>query len=143
VTTSGVEGCLDIRRDPTREQLELSTDPDRLSQVFINLIANACKYCGAENPELLIRVRDKGEMIEIDFVDNGKGIAAKNQPMLFEKFSRLGDQRAAGGAGLGLAISREIMLNLGGSLTYLPGQGGAAFRVSLPKDNAASTNSKP
>ena len=143
VTTSGVEGCLDIRRDPTREQLELSTDPDRLSQVFINLIANACKYCGAENPELLIRVRDKGEMIEIDFVDNGKGIAAKNQPMLFEKFSRLGDQRAAGGAGLGLAISREIMLNLGGSLTYLPGQGGAAFRVSLPKDNAVSTNSKP
>jgi signal transduction histidine kinase len=38
----------------------------------------------------------------------------------------------AGGAGLGLAIVREIMTNLGGSITYLPGQRGAAFRVMLP-----------
>ena len=52
--------------------------------------------------------------------------------MILEKFSRLSDARAAGGAGLGLAICREIMGNLGGTITYLPGQDGAAFRVTLP-----------
>ncbi len=147
VTSAGGDGCLTIHRDPMREQVALLTDPDRLSQVFINLIANACKYCDAEQPELRIRARRKGGNVEVDFVDNGAGIPAKSQPLIFEKFSRLGDQRAAGGAGLGLAISREIMANLGGSVIYLPGQGGAAFRVTLavngPVNGAASTNSKP
>ena len=143
VTSAGGDGCLTIHRDPAREQVALLTDPDRLSQVFINLIANACKYCDADQPELRIRVRRKGGHVEVDFVDNGTGIPAKSQPLIFEKFSRLGDQRAAGGAGLGLAISREIMANLGGSVIYLPGQGGAAFRVILPVNGAASTKSKP
>ena len=52
--------------------------------------------------------------------------------MIFEKFSRLTDHRKAGGAGLGLAICREIMQRLDGSVSYLPGQGGAAFRVTVP-----------
>ncbi len=143
VTSAGGDGCLTIHRDPAREQVALLTDPDRLSQVFINLIANACKYCDAEQPELRIRVRRNGGNVEVDFVDNGTGIPAKSQPLIFEKFSRLGDQRAAGGAGLGLAISREIMANLGGSVIYLPGQGGAAFRVTLAVNGASSTKSKP
>jgi light-regulated signal transduction histidine kinase (bacteriophytochrome) len=44
------------------------------------------------------------------------------------------DHSKAGGAGLGLAICREIISNLGGQISYLPGQRGAAFRVSLPRD---------
>jgi signal transduction histidine kinase len=51
--------------------------------------------------------------------------------MIFEKFARVGGDKA-GGAGRGFAICREIMHRLGGDITYLPGQGGAAFRVSLP-----------
>lgn len=143
VRSAGGDGCLQIHRDPAREQVVILTDPDRLSQVFINLIANACKYCDAEQPELRIRVQCKEAGIEVDFIDNGTGISAKSQPLIFEKFSRLGDQRAAGGAGLGLAISREIMANLGGSVIYLPGQGGAAFRVFLPVNGSLSTKSKP
>jgi signal transduction histidine kinase len=53
--------------------------------------------------------------------------------MIFEKFARVG-QTKAGGAGLGLAICREIMGRLGGDIVYLPGQGGGAFRVSFPVD---------
>jgi len=86
----------------------------------------------ANDPELRIRVRRKGGEVTIDFIDNGPGIPRRNQALIFEKFSRLGDQRAAGGAGLGLAISREIVSRLGGTISYLPGQGGAAFRVVLP-----------
>jgi Na+/proline symporter/nitrogen-specific signal transduction histidine kinase len=123
---------LTIQRDLASESLEIVTDTDRLRQVFINLIANAAKYCDAKAPELNIQVRRKGTAVQVDFIDNGSGIPKKSQNLIFEKFSRLSDQAAAGGAGLGLAISREIMTKLGGQVAYLPGQGGAAFRVTLP-----------
>ncbi|MCT8159924.1 ATP-binding protein [Pseudoruegeria sp. SHC-113] len=121
-----------IFRDEHAEDLLIYTDTDRLSQVFINLISNAQKYCDAPEPELHIHVRRRGPRVDIVFADNGTGIPEKSQTLIFEKFSRLSDQAAAGGAGLGLAICREIMANLGGEIIYLPGQGGAAFRVTLP-----------
>jgi signal transduction histidine kinase len=114
------------------EEIFLHTDADRLVQVFINLISNARKYCDAEAAVLKIRLRQKGGRVIADFIDNGSGIAKEAQGLIFEKFARLTDQRRAGGAGLGLAICREIMANLGGSIGYLPGQKGAAFRVTLP-----------
>ena len=132
VVTTAEQSKLRIKRKIADEKIQLQTDADRLSQVFINLIANAVKYCDADLPQLRIGISRKENEIRIDFIDNGQGIAASNQPLIFEKFSRLGDPRAAGGAGLGLAISQEIMNNLGGSISYLPGQGGAAFRVILP-----------
>jgi len=132
VVTTAEQSELRIKRKVADEKIHLQTDADRLSQVFINLIANAVKYCDADQPQLRIGISRKENEIRIDFIDNGQGIAANNQPLIFEKFSRLGDPRAAGGAGLGLAISQEIMRNLGGSISYLPGQGGAAFRVILP-----------
>ncbi|MCE6962227.1 sodium:solute symporter [Cereibacter sphaeroides] len=121
-----------IHRDPAAENIFLHTDGDRLAQVFINLISNARKYCDAEQPELRIAVRQKGGRVTVDFIDNGSGISKESQELIFEKFARLSDQTRAGGAGLGLAICREVMANLGGTITYLPGQGGAAFRVTLP-----------
>jgi len=106
-----------------------------LAQVFINLIANAQKYCTASNPMLTIKTRTmRGGALQIDFIDNGEGIPAGKQEVIFEKFSRLSDQSHAGGAGLGLAICKEIVHNLGGTITYLPGQGGAAFRIVLPQN---------
>ncbi|QIE42875.1 sodium:solute symporter [Rhodobacteraceae bacterium SC52] len=126
------DGQFTIDRIQSEEGVELWTDLDRLSQVFINLMANARKYCDADRPRLRIRVQVAAGQLSVDFVDNGTGIPAESQTLIFEKFSRLSDQSAAGGAGLGLAICREIMTKLGGSVTYLPGQGGAGFRVRLP-----------
>lgn len=123
-----------IRRNELSEHIAIETDPDRLAQVFINLIANVRKYCDASRPELTIDVRRKSDdRLQIDFIDNGSGIPKDKQAVIFEKFSRLTDQAKAGGAGLGLAICREIMANLGGTIAYLPGQGGAAFRLDLPR----------
>ncbi len=130
-SAGGAAGDLDIRRKRAEEDVLLSTDLDRLAQVFINLIANARKYCDAGKPSLTISARVAGEVLLVDFIDNGTGIPTDKQAVIFEKFSRIGDTKA-GGAGLGLAICREIMARLGGQVTYLPGQGGAAFRVSLP-----------
>ncbi|RJL06155.1 ATP-binding protein [Paracoccus siganidrum] len=127
------ERVFGIDRDPISEHVPVITDADRLLQVLINVIANSRKYCDAERPWLRIRVtRRDGAGTQIDIVDNGSGIDAGQQALIFEKFSRLNDPARAGGAGLGLAICREIMLSLGGEISYLPGQGGAAFRISLP-----------
>ncbi|HEX9859346.1 MAG TPA: ATP-binding protein, partial [Paracoccaceae bacterium] len=126
------ERVLTIHRDLPSEAIFLRTDADRLTQVFINLISNSRKYCDAERPDLRISVRQKGGRVTVDFIDNGSGIPKESQALIFEKFARLSDQTRAGGAGLGLAICREVMANLGGTISYLPGQGGAAFRVTLP-----------
>ena len=109
----------------------LNTDPDRLGQVFINLIANARKYCDARQPELVITLRHKQGQFIADFVDNGSGVPKEDQELIFEKFARVGENKA-GGAGLGLAICREIIGRLSGEISYLPGQRGGAFRIILP-----------
>ena len=129
--------ALRLSRDPSKEALMLHTDLDRLSQVFINLIANARKYCDAPDPLLEIRVTDHGDHLWVDFIDNGSGISDDAQDVIFEKFARVGEPRV-GGAGLGLAISRQIMQRLGGEITYLRGENGAAFRVSLPRPAMAA-----
>jgi K+-sensing histidine kinase KdpD len=127
------EGGLQIIRNRRQEDITLRTDMDRLVQVFVNVIANAKKYCTVVGPAMRIDVHTVNGREVVDFVDNGEGINADNQAMIFEKFARIEDEGKAGGAGLGLAICREIMGRLGGDISYLPGQGGAAFRVQLPK----------
>ncbi|EAR50210.1 Na+/solute symporter [Oceanicola granulosus HTCC2516] len=136
IAAAGAEG-LAVRRNRAREAaVALETDLDRLAQVFINLIANVGKYCAAPRPELRIEVLEVGGRTAVDFIDNGSGIAPEDTELIFEKFSRLTDQGTAGGAGLGLAICREIMARLGGAIGYQPGRGGAAFRVTLPAREA-------
>jgi signal transduction histidine kinase len=131
------EDRLRVLRDPVSEAILVTTDLDRLAQVFINLVSNARKYCDAERPELRIAAQLRGGQVIVDFVDNGSGIPMPEREVIFESFTRLSGRRAgqpqATGAGLGLAICREIMARLGGSIAYLPGQGGAAFRVTFPQ----------
>ncbi|MDH3262371.1 MAG: sensor histidine kinase [Paracoccaceae bacterium] len=133
-TASAAPGTKPFRilREPESENVPVVTDPDRLAQVFINLITNARKYCDARVQEVRIEVRPFDGQVQVDVVDNGSGIPRESQEIIFEKFARLGDHTRAGGAGLGLAICREIMEKLGGSIAYLPGQGGAAFRLTVP-----------
>ena len=129
---------LKISRQRAGDGIVISTDVGRLSQVIINLITNARKYCIARQPRLKIVTGQMGDMVVIDFIDNGKGIPAKSRDIIFEKFSRLSDESGAGSAGLGLAICREIMERMGGSIAYLPGQGGAAFRLTMPLKMSAT-----
>lgn len=126
------DGNLKILRDRNAESVTLHTDLDRLVQVFINVVANADKYCLAKRPELRVKVHHIAGHAVVDFVDNGTGIDHESQKMIFEKFARIADESKAGGAGLGLAICHEVMVRLGGEIAYLPGQGGAAFRITLP-----------
>ncbi|MDA8747491.1 ATP-binding protein [Litoreibacter sp.] len=138
MTSAGaMQGAISVHRKDGAEGILVQTDTDRLSQVFINLISNAQKYCNADAPSLTISVSERRDHVDIDFVDNGSGIPRGQQSIIFEKFARLSDHSSAGSAGLGLAICREVMARLGGTIAYLPGQGGAAFRVSLPRQRVA------
>jgi signal transduction histidine kinase len=128
---AGFDAPIRVLRHPQNEAVAIRSDLDRLAQVFINLIANAQKYCDAESPELTIDVHRDESQLTIDFIDNGSGISPEYQQMIFEKFSRVRPERA-GGAGLGLAICREITQRIGGDISYLPGRPGGAFRVILP-----------
>jgi len=110
----------------------ITTDADRLSQVFINLITNAVKYSDKDAPRLKITCISDGEHLNITFLDNGPGIPKAEQNMIFEKFSKLSNATGSSGVGLGLAISQEIMRNLGGSLICLDSNAGAKFQVTLP-----------
>ncbi|MGR3436611.1 MAG: ATP-binding protein [Shimia sp.] len=139
LAASAVGPGLAVHRDRDAEDVALTTDAERLVQVFINLITNAEKYCDAPAPALTIAVAEDDGALRVDFVDNGSGVPEAGQDLIFEKFARLGEDTAqVGGAGLGLAICREIVARLGGSVAYLPGQGGAAFRVTLPKGDAGA-----
>lgn len=106
-------------------------DADRLTQVVINLISNAAKYGPSAGGLLKISAHHDGAQVVVDFVDNGPGIPAEQAQLVFEKFARLSDGRKAGGAGLGLAICREIMSRLGGKISLRPSDQGAWFQLEL------------
>ncbi|NUZ07089.1 sensor histidine kinase [Piscinibacter koreensis] len=114
--------------------IRLLADGDRLIQVFINLIANGIKYNDSAEPFVRVSSAVRGDLYEVLVDDNGPGIHGEERERVFSKFSRGWHQRrsAAQGAGLGLAISWQIMRRLGGTLELLPDRGtGACFRVQL------------
>ncbi len=114
--------------------LPVDADADRLRQVFINLLTNAISYNTSDAPQVIVESRREGARAVIEVSDNGPGIDAEQRRTLFTKFSRNWARAKPGGAGLGLAISWQIMHRLGGGLELLPARRGegARFRVSLP-----------
>jgi Na+/proline symporter/nitrogen-specific signal transduction histidine kinase len=113
----------------------VEADEDRLCQVFINLISNAIKYNTGDSPQVTVRSALRDGAYEVEIADNGPGIRGEERERIFSKFVRgwAHTQTGASGAGLGLAISGQIMRRLGGTLALVPGEGpGACFRVTLP-----------
>jgi len=114
---------------------EIQADPDRLAQIFTNLIGNALRYTPAGGQILLAAESDENE-IRISVSDNGPGIPPEVLPNIFERLYRVDKarSRAEGGSGLGLAIARQLAKAHGGDLTAEnnPG-GGAHFVFSIPR----------
>jgi PAS domain S-box-containing protein len=108
----------------------LLSDPRRLRQVLLNLLANAVKF-GRGRP-VWLRI-ELAEEVRMEVVDEGGGIAADKLESIFEEFVQVGDT-SEGGSGLGLAISRRIAQLLGGSLQAESRLGvGSTFRLTLPR----------
>ncbi len=116
------------------EQLVGRADPDRLEQVFVNLVENAIKY-GRAGGLVSIRGRAVNSHIEICVKDDGPGIPAEARERVFERFYRVDKARSrdAGGTGLGLSIVKHIVQSHGGKVWVEsePGKG-AQFFFTLP-----------
>jgi two-component system, OmpR family, sensor kinase len=110
-------------------------DADRLKQLALILLDNAVKYTPPEGHIWAI-VRQERGMVELRVMDNGPGIPPERLPHLFDRFYRggtLARGRDDGGAGLGLAIAREIAQGYGGSIAVESTVGqGTAFTVQFP-----------
>jgi PAS domain S-box-containing protein len=112
----------------------LNIDPDKIAEVFINLINNAIK-CTPEGGKITVRISGTKELTEVSITDTGIGIAEDQIPHLFSKFFQIGRIQGPGpkGTGLGLAICREIIQLHGGRIWAESGPGkGSTFTFTLP-----------
>jgi two-component system phosphate regulon sensor histidine kinase PhoR len=117
----------------------ITCDEQLLRQVLVNLVENAVKYSLAGGRVDLI-VSDEQTLVRFEVVDEGIGIPPSEQERIFEKFYRLDAamSRGVGGSGLGLYISREIVMQMGGTLIVHSSPGsGSTFSVVLPRRDEA------
>jgi two-component system OmpR family sensor kinase len=109
-------------------------DADRLTQVLVNLVANAQRHTPAGTP-VTVRVAANGTAALVEVVDHGPGLRTDEAAQVFERFYRADPSRsrAQGGSGLGLAIVDAVVRAHGGtaSVSKTPG-GGATFSVQVP-----------
>ena len=105
-------------------------DPRLLKRLFRNLLQNAAVHGGAEAPE--VKISSCKNEVRVSVCDRGPGVSEGDREKIFEPFYR--GRASAGGAGLGLALVRQIAERHGGGVRCLPREdgGGACFEVRLP-----------
>jgi len=115
------------------EDLTIYADPVRLARVFNNILKNAISY-SYSNTEIIVTGEKVQSNVIIRFQNRGKTIPKEKLTALFDKFFRLDEARTTntGGAGLGLAIAKDIITLHGGSITAESDNETTTFIVSLP-----------
>ena len=116
--TKGIQLCYANYVD---SDVQVIADGEQIRRVIHNIISNAIKYMdkGAGMKGIIqIRVKDVGDFVQVEIEDNGKGIAAKDLPYIFDRFYRTDVSRnsAKGGSGIGLSIVRKILEDHGGKV---------------------------
>ncbi|MEM9833408.1 MAG: ATP-binding protein [Bacteroidota bacterium] len=124
---------LQVNLSPTLPMV--SADPDRLIQVILNLLSNAIKFCNSSNGYIRISSYLVEGVVKVNVLDNGKGIPAESQEMIFEGFFQAHNQttKKPVGSGLGLTISRKIIEHHRGKLwVESEPEQGSKFSFTLP-----------
>lgn len=126
------------------DELLVYADPDKLARVFNNILKNAAAYSFPDSV-IAIRASLEEDTVVVSFVNHGREIPPESLMTIFEKFYRLDSARSSntGGAGLGLAIAREIVLAHGGDITATSENGVTAFTVTLPASRPVLPLSAP
>ena len=141
-----VQSCIDRHRDnagakqitlecePRRDAVHVRADAEGVRQILDNLIDNAIKYT-PERGRVTIRWHVEEPMGVVQVQDSGIGIAAKDEPRIFERFFRVdvARSRELGGTGLGLSIVKHLAQFFGGTVGFRSEPGaGSTFEVRLP-----------
>nr|WP_202474341.1 sensor histidine kinase [Streptomyces sp. SID5466] len=118
---------------PEGGAFEVNGSRGQLSRVIGNLLDNAQRHADGS---VAVSVAADGRGVRVEVRDDGAGVPEDERERIFERFVRLDDARSRddGGAGLGLAIARDVAARHGGTLTvHRAAEGGAAFRLWLPR----------
>jgi len=119
-----------------KEPIGVFADPDKVTQILLNLVSNAIKYTSGPG-RVTIAVKEADNEVQFDVTDSGVGIAPEDLPKLFEKFQqfrRIAGVSGAKGTGLGLAISKRLVELHGGRVWVDSALGkGSTFSFTLPQ----------
>lgn len=111
--------------------IRVSADPARLRQILYNLLSNAEKFTPSGG-SITVRAADERDYARITVEDTGVGIPAEEQPRVFERFYQV--EHTRGGAGLGLAICKQLVEMHGGTISVDSSEGnGSRFHFTLPR----------
>lgn len=126
-----IETVLKLQAEAT-----MQGDPNRLKQVFLNLLSNALKYT-PHGGTVSLELRAEKRVILVRLSDNGPGITPADLPYIFERLYR-GDKsrnRATGGSGIGLAIAKAIVEAHDGEIWADSSSAGATFHIRFPRED--------
>ena len=135
----------DIGMEMSQQQVSLSydnkvapdvmviADAEQIKRVINNIVGNSVKYMDKPDKSIAIRVMDVGDFVQVEIEDNGRGIAAKDLPYIFDRFYRTDTSRnsSKGGSGIGLSIVHKVMEDHGGKVwaTSREGEGTTMYFV--------------
>ncbi len=125
---------VDVNYVGSVQKIAVSADTKRLMQVMANVLSNAIKF-SKEGGSVEVSIDRAGNNACISVRDCGKGIPPNHEDQVFAAFSQIdsADRRSVNGTGLGMCVSRRIMLEHDGDISYESEQGvGTVFRISLP-----------
>jgi len=119
----------------------IHADRDRLIQVLVNLLSNAAKFCDDKSGLVTVTAEKRADGLQISVADNGRGVPVESRQLIFEKFQQVSENLTdkPRGSGLGLTISRQIILFFGGRIWVESAPGnGARFCIVLPPRSGAA-----
>ncbi|WP_243562431.1 cell wall metabolism sensor histidine kinase WalK [Neobittarella massiliensis] len=133
---SATRNTVEVEAPP---ELTVQADPDKLARVFNNILKNAAAYSAPGTPIRIVAKQQEDEVF-VSFYNQGKIIPQDQLDSIFEKFYRLDSARGTknGGAGLGLAIAKEIVTAHGGNIHAASSAQGTCFTVMLPANSPES-----
>ncbi len=134
VTGFAKQQAVTINYEETEENIAVMGDSERLTQVLVNLLANAVKF--SEKNGLVSVVLKADDLVVVEIIDNGRGVPESQRASIFERFRQVETSDGREGTGLGLAICRAIIEELGGTIgvSDLDRQAkGSKFWFKLPR----------
>jgi NtrC-family two-component system sensor histidine kinase KinB len=132
LTAQAEEQQVELKAEAPEDLPDVQADPNKVTWVLTNLIANALRFVNAGG-HIRLSAEQVGQWVHVSVSDDGQGIPPEYQSRIFEKFVQVKGEGSVGGTGLGLAICKEIVRAHKGTIWVdsTPGKG-STFTFTLP-----------